>query len=62
MQKRGWEILELPAIAEVEQVISIGSGRFHHRTIGDVLHPDREPRQVLEQLKAEMGSYDFTAQ
>ena len=62
MQKRGWEILELPAIAEVEQVIPIGHGRFHRRAIGDVLHPEREPREVLEQLKTEMGSYDFTAQ
>ena len=62
MQKRGWEILELPAIAEVEQMISIGPGRFHRRAIGDVLHPEREPREVLEQLKAEMGSYDFSAQ
>ena len=62
MQQGGWEILELPAIAEVEQVIPIGPGRFHHRAIGDVLHPEREPREVLEQLKAEMGSYDFTAQ
>ena len=62
MQKRGWEILELPAIAEVEQVIPIGPGRYHHRAIGDVLHPDRESREVLERIKAEMGSYDFTAQ
>ena len=62
MQKKGWEILELPAIAEVEQMISIGPGRFHRRAIGDVLHPEREPREVLEQLKAEMGSYDFSAQ
>ena len=59
MQQGGWEILELPAIAEVEQVIPIGPGRFHHRAIGDVLHPEREPREVLDRLKADMGSYQL---
>jgi predicted phage terminase large subunit-like protein len=62
MQHGGWEILELPAIAELEQEVAIGPGRVHRRAIGDVLHPEREPRQVLEQLKIEMGSYDFSAQ
>ena len=62
MQQGGWDILEPPAIAEVEQVIPIGPGRFHHRAIGDVLHPEREPREALDRLKAGMGSYNFTAQ
>jgi hypothetical protein len=62
IEQGGWEILELPAIADKEQVIPIGPGRVHHRAIDDVLHPEREPRQVLEQLKIEMGSYDFNAQ
>ena len=43
-------------------MVPIGPGRIHRRAIGDVLHPEREPRQVLDQLKIEMGSYDFTAQ
>jgi hypothetical protein len=62
MEQGGWEVLELPAIADGPQVIPIGPGRFHHRAVGDVLHPEREPLRVLEQLKAEMGSYDFSAQ
>jgi predicted phage terminase large subunit-like protein len=62
MQQGGWEILELPAIAEVEQVVPVGPGLVHCRALGDVLHPEREPREVLQQLKAEMGSFDFSAQ
>ena len=60
--QQGWKVLELPAIAEVEQVIQIGPDRFHRRAVGDVLHPRREPREVLDGLKADMGSYNFTAQ
>ena len=62
MGQGGWEILELPAIAEAEQVIPIGPRRVHHRALDDVLHPEREPREALERLKIDMGSYDFNAQ
>ncbi len=62
MQQEGWEVLSLPAIAEAEEVVPIGAGKVHHRTMGEVLHPEREPLEALERLKAEMGSYDFSAQ
>jgi predicted phage terminase large subunit-like protein len=62
MAQGGWEVLELPAIAEAPQIIPVGPGRVHHRLIGEVLHPAREPLAVLNQLRAEMGSYDFSAQ
>ena len=62
LQQGGWEVLSLPAIAEVEQKVHTGPGRVHCRAIGDVLHPAREPRAALEQLKSEMGSFNFSAQ
>jgi hypothetical protein len=62
MEQGGWEVLELPAVADVPQVIPIGPQRFHHRAAGEVLHPERESLRVLEQLKVEMGTYDFSAQ
>jgi predicted phage terminase large subunit-like protein len=62
LQQEGWEVLSLPAIAEMEQRVPIGHGLVHCRAIGDVLHPEREPRDVLEQLKKDMGSYNFSAQ
>jgi predicted phage terminase large subunit-like protein len=57
-----WTILTLPAIAEEDQSIQIGPCRFHERKIGDVLHPEREPLEVLLGLKRQMGSGLFAAQ
>ena len=62
MQQEGWEVLSLPAIAEVAEEVVIGPDKFLYRRVGDLLHPEREPLAVLEGLKAEMGTYDFTAQ
>ena len=62
LEQRDWIVLSLPAIAEVEQVVPLGPGRLHHRKVGEVLHPEREPRSVLEEFKREMGSADFAAQ
>src|SRR3954470_12304866 len=57
-----WTVLSLPAIAEQDERIPIGNGRFHHRHAGDVLHPEREPREVLEALRAQLGAEIFAAQ
>jgi predicted phage terminase large subunit-like protein len=58
----GWTVLSLPAIAEVEQVVPLGPETLHHRKIGELLHPEREPRSILEEFKRSMGSADFSAQ
>ena len=58
----GWTHLDLPAIAETPQAVPIGLRRVKQRGIGDVLHPEREPRHVLERIKEEMGTYAFSAQ
>jgi len=62
LEQEGWTHLNLPAIAESEQYVPLGPGRFHVRRPGDVLHPAREPRTVLDELKYSMGSIDFAAQ
>ena len=62
MEQGGWEVLSLPAIAEVAQEVVIGPDKVHFRRVGELLHPEREPLAVLEQLKTDMGSYDFSAQ
>jgi predicted phage terminase large subunit-like protein len=36
--------------------------RFHHRRIGDLLHPERENEIALAELKRVMGSMEFAAQ
>src|SRR6516225_2073530 len=62
LEQGGWHHLDLPAIADAPQVIPIGKRKVHRRKIDDVLDPVREPRHVLEELKARMGLMDFTAQ
>jgi predicted phage terminase large subunit-like protein len=57
-----WTVLSLPAIAEQDERIPIGNGQFHYRHAGDVLHPEREPREILESLRAQLGSEIFAAQ
>ena len=57
-----WTHLNLPAIAEEDEEIPLSNGRFHRRKAGELLHPEREPKEVLERVKAEMGSQNFSAQ
>lgn len=56
--------LNLPAIAERDEDILLSKHplRFHHRRTGDVLDPAREPPGVLQRLKGEMGTHEFSAQ
>jgi len=57
-----WFHLNLPAIADESQDISLGAGKSFHRSPGDLLHPEREPMSVLESLKKSMGNHVFLAQ
>ena len=57
-----WTVLSLPAIAEHDEEIPIGNGHVHFRRAGDVLHPAREPREVLESLRAQLGPEIYSAQ
>jgi predicted phage terminase large subunit-like protein len=61
-QSDEWEVLSLPAIAEFEEIIPLGNGRTHHRRFGEPLSPEREPLEVLEALKIQIGSDAFSAQ
>ena len=57
-----WTHLNLPAIAEEVEAVSIGPDQVHTRSPGEVLHPEREPRDILDEQKARMGSMVFSAQ
>jgi predicted phage terminase large subunit-like protein len=58
----GWEHLDLPAIAVEDSVIPLGHGKMMTRRSGDILHPERESKDTLERIKAEIGSLKFSAQ
>ena len=63
LEHGGFDHLDLPAIAEVDEAIPLGPGRHHgRRSVGDVLHPEREPLPVLDEIKRAMGSLEFSAQ
>jgi predicted phage terminase large subunit-like protein len=47
-----WVQLKLPAIAEEEERVPIGHNKYHIRRAGDVLHPERVPRPILESLRS----------
>jgi hypothetical protein len=57
-----WTVLNLAAIAQSDEAIPLLGGETHHRKIGDVLSPSREPLHILEGLKRQLGSDYFSAQ
>ncbi|MFC1659331.1 phage terminase large subunit [Pseudomonadota bacterium] len=57
----GWEQLNLPAIAEKNQFISIGKF-LKKRQKGELLHFKREGEEEIERAKIELGSFVFAAQ
>lgn len=62
LEQGGWDHLSLPAIATEDETIQLATGGTMRRYAGDVLHPERESREVLMALKDAMGSYAFEAQ
>jgi predicted phage terminase large subunit-like protein len=57
-----WVHLDLPAIADINERIEIGPDEFFERRVGDVLHAEREPQEVLDNIKAQLGAFTFNAQ
>jgi hypothetical protein len=58
----GFEILNLPAIAQVSSNYSTGQRSFHWRLAGEILHPEHESAEILLGIKRDMGSMQFSAQ
>jgi predicted phage terminase large subunit-like protein len=61
-EQGGFEVLNLPAIAQRSETYDLGNGRTHTRQKGELLHPEHEPADVLLELKREMGPIAFSAQ
>jgi predicted phage terminase large subunit-like protein len=60
--EKGYACLNLPAIADRDQDIDIGEGLVHRWKRGELLDPDRFPREVLEAERLNMGPQDYSAQ
>jgi predicted phage terminase large subunit-like protein len=61
-EQGGFDILNLPAIAQRCRSYELGCGRTYVRQGGELLHPEHEPADVLLELKREMGPIAFSAQ
>ena len=65
LEQERWDVVSLPAIAEVEErwvIESVHGRRAVVRHPGDLLHPAREPLHVLERQRATLGEYNFAGQ
>ncbi len=62
LEQGGWVHLNLPAIAESDEVFKLSTGATFSRRTGEPLHPERESLAALDQQKHEMGSFLFSAQ
>jgi predicted phage terminase large subunit-like protein len=61
IEQGGFDVLNLPAIAQRTETFELGGGRTYTREKGELLHPEHEPAEVLAKLKREMG-VAFSAQ
>jgi predicted phage terminase large subunit-like protein len=62
LEQGGFEILNLPAVAQRTETFDLGYGRTYTRRTGEILHPAHEPAEVLLELKRNMGPIAFSAQ
>ncbi|MCJ2056775.1 phage terminase large subunit [Methylobacterium sp. J-048] len=59
-----WTVVELPAMAVQDEEFRLSDrlGHIHRRARGEVLQPEREPRDVLEGLRRQLGTLTYSAQ
>ncbi len=61
-EKEHWEEICIPAIAEEDEIYTVGDGRDVGRKKGEALHPERESLKLLLESRNLMGSFTFQAQ
>ncbi|MGC1885932.1 MAG: hypothetical protein WA709_07525 [Stellaceae bacterium] len=65
IEQEPWEIVRFPAIAEADEVHDIDTiwgPRCFTRCLGEALHPDREPLDILDHIRRTIGEYNFAGQ
>ena len=62
MAQEDWDVVRLPVIAEEDEwhrVETVFGRQGFGREAGEPLHPEREPREMLAQLRRTLGEYNF---
>ena len=62
MIEQGWPKLVLPAIAVEAADYVIGEEEVYHRPAGQLLQPERDSLEAIDELRREIGSRVFAAQ
>ncbi|UVO50174.1 phage terminase large subunit [Sphingomonas sp. SUN019] len=62
MDQPRFERLILPAVAPRDEDYELWHGRIHHRREGDLLHPEHEPAEVIDETRALYSAHGFAAQ
>ena len=65
LAQEDWEVVRLPAVTdddEVHRVETVFGRQSFGRKAGEVLHPEREPQEMLAQLRRTLGEYNFSGQ
>jgi predicted phage terminase large subunit-like protein len=53
IERGGFDILDLAAIAPADETVEIAEGKFHHRRAGEALHPERMSLEFLKERRLE---------
>lgn len=64
-QKENYGVLSLPAIAEQDEthrITNIYGSYTKIRKTGEPLHPERESLEIIQNIKASLGEYNFAGQ
>ena len=65
MNQGSWKLVRFPAIAEEDEyhvVQAPYARRCFRRRAGEALHPEREPLEILQNIREMQGEYNFSAQ
>jgi predicted phage terminase large subunit-like protein len=65
LEQEPWEVVRLPAIAdddELHRFEGVFGQQSFGRKAGEVLHPAREPPEMIEQIRRTLGEYNFAGQ
>jgi predicted phage terminase large subunit-like protein len=65
LAQEDWEVVRLPALAEEDerhQVETVFGSQSFCRKAAEALHPEREPQEMLAQLRRTLGEYNFAGQ